>query len=169
MTGDRDLPPGAGAAKGVHGLFGDGLVWLANLRRRPVMLGVRLVALDAEGRVFLVRHGYRPGWHLPGGAVEAGETARAAAEREAAEEGGLEFAEPAVLFHLYRLENPLRRDHVVLFVARGVREGADRTRPGMEIRARGFFGPDDLPEGTTQATRARIAEVLEGVAAGDHW
>ena len=38
--------------------------------------GVRGVIHDAgNNAVFLVRHTYVPGWHFPGGGVEAGETA----------------------------------------------------------------------------------------------
>jgi hypothetical protein len=35
-------------------------------------------------------------------------------------------------------------------------------QPGYEIAAPGFFAPGALPEGTSRATRARIAEVFGG-------
>ena len=35
---------------------------------RPMTLGVR-AAILRDGEVFLVRHGYIAGWHLPGGGV----------------------------------------------------------------------------------------------------
>jgi len=49
-------------------------------------------ALFREGAVLLVERGTAPFaglWSLPGGAIEAGETAQAAAEREVLEETGL--------------------------------------------------------------------------------
>jgi hypothetical protein len=84
------------------------------------------------------------------------------------EETGLEFREPPALFHLYlnrRLEN---RDHVALFVARGVRQPR-RPGPRAEILWTGFHAPDALPADVTPATRRRILEVLEGVAPPDEW
>ena len=57
---------------------------------RGLTLGVRAVVLDAEGRVFLIKHSYAAGWHLPGGGVEAGETLVEALARELREEGNIE-------------------------------------------------------------------------------
>ena len=53
---------------------------------RGMTLGVRAVVVDAEGRVFLIKHSYISGWHLPGGGVEVGETLRDALKRECKEQ-----------------------------------------------------------------------------------
>lgn len=165
----KDLPPGAGPLTRLHAQVGDALIWLANLGRPPLTIGVRLVALDAGGRVFLVRHSYRPGWHLPGGGVEADETVREAVRREATEEGALSLPSAPELFHLYHFRTAGRRDHIALFVARDVSEAENTSVRSLEIRERGFFPPDALPASTTRATRARIAEVLAGAIPPDRW
>ncbi|MBP7243454.1 NUDIX domain-containing protein [Amaricoccus sp.] len=167
MTVPRDLPPGAGLLARAHRLAGEALLWLRAAFKAPTTLGVRLVAIDPEGRVMLVRHSYVPGWHLPGGAVDPGESALAAALREAREEAGLEVAAPPRLLGLYRHPAGGRRDHVAVYVARAA-QAAPPPR-SLEILAAGFFTPASLPEGTTAATRARIAEALGDAEPGSEW
>ena len=88
---------------------------------RPLTMGVRAALLreGAEGEeVFLVRHSYVPGWHLPGGAVEAGETAEDAVVREVAEECAIAVEGRPELFGLYFNRGASRRDHVAVYAGR---------------------------------------------------
>lgn len=135
---------------------------------RGMTLGVRALIFDGEGRIFLVKHSYVAGWHLPGGGVEKGETVLAALDRELREEGNIELAEPPVLHAVYFNRRVSRRDHVALYVVRSFRQSAP-PQPNREIVAHGFFAPEALPDGTTASTRARVTEVLEGRGAAEIW
>jgi 8-oxo-dGTP pyrophosphatase MutT (NUDIX family) len=135
---------------------------------RAMTLGVRGLVLDAEGRVFLVKHSYTDGWHLPGGGVEVGETLLQALARELAEEGCIEIAGRPVLHGVFFHPLYSRRDHVALFVVREFRQTAEPV-PNREIVGHGFFPVEALPDGTTSGTRARIAEVLRGAPVADRW
>jgi 8-oxo-dGTP pyrophosphatase MutT (NUDIX family) len=135
---------------------------------RGVTLGVRALVRDGEGRIFLVKHSYVSGWHLPGGGVEVGETMLAALTRELREEGNIEIGAPPRLLAVYFNGKISRRDHVALFVVEDFKQPSPPRR-NAEIIGHGFFSPDALPEDTTPATRMRIAEVLNGKPAAEHW
>ena len=135
---------------------------------RGLTLGVRGLVFDEQGRVFLVKHSYVPGWHLPGGGVELGETLASALTRELREEGNIELIDPPELYGIYWNRRVARRDHVALYVVRSFRQSAP-PEPDHEIVAHGFFAPDALPDGTTVATRARVAEVRDGRPAAAIW
>jgi len=131
-------------------------------------LGVRAVVIDAEGRVFLVRHSYMPGWHLPGGGIEAGMSARTALDMELSEEGNIAVTGEPVFVGLYHNHIAAPRDHVALYVVRDFVQRGPRL-PDREIVECGFFAPDALPPDTTAGTRRRLAEVLEGVPPASTW
>ncbi|MFZ0609843.1 MAG: NUDIX domain-containing protein [Xanthobacteraceae bacterium] len=135
---------------------------------RGLTVGARALIFDGEGRVFLVKHSYVAGWHLPGGGVEKGETLLTALERELREEGNIELAEPPVLHALYFNRRASRRDHVALYVVRAFRQIAP-PQPNHEIVEHGFFSPQALPADTARATRERIAEVLTGRPPSELW
>jgi 8-oxo-dGTP pyrophosphatase MutT (NUDIX family) len=135
---------------------------------RGMTLGVRALVLDENGRVFLVKHSYISGWHLPGGGVEVGETLLQAVARELREEGNIDITEPPQLHAMFFNDRVSRRDHVALFVVRGFRQIAAPV-PDHEIVAHGFFAIDAMPNDTTAATRARIVEVLGGTPTSERW
>lgn len=128
--------------------------------RDRVTIGVQAIVADGTRRVLLVRHGYRPGWHFPGGGVERSESLHTALARELEEETGVALAGPPRLFGIYSHFDAFPGDHIVLYLAQSWR----RLRipdPNREIAEQGFFALDGLPEATTQQTRQRLAEVFE--------
>ena len=135
---------------------------------RGLTVGVRGLVLDAEGRVFLVKHSYVAGWHLPGGGVEKGETLLAALARELREEGNIELTATPALHAVYFNARISSRDHVAVYVVRSFEHKAP-PRPNSEIIAHGFFAIDDLPADTSPATRARIVEVVTSRSASETW
>jgi 8-oxo-dGTP pyrophosphatase MutT (NUDIX family) len=135
---------------------------------RGMTLGVRAVVLDPAGRVFLVKHSYVAGWHLPGGGVETDETVLAALGRELLEEGGITAHGTPALHGVFFNVRVSRRDHIVVFVVRDFAQDGGPRHP-REIVDHGFFAPDALPPDTTRATRARLDEVLKGLPKSERW
>jgi 8-oxo-dGTP pyrophosphatase MutT (NUDIX family) len=137
--------------------------------RRALTLGVRAVVLDAENRVLLIRHSYTPGWHFPGGGVEARETIAEALARELEEESGIALTGDAELFGLYLQRPHGARDHVAVYVCRQWRQARQPRFPNMEIIDSRFYPLDALPQDTTAATRRRLAEIVDGAPRTAEW
>ena len=135
---------------------------------RGLTLGVRGMVIDEAGRIFLIKHGYVSGWHLPGGGVEPRETTLEALARELKEEGNIDLDGPPAFHGLFHNSRISGRDHIAVYIVRAFRQEAAPI-PDREIIAHGFFAPEELPLETTMSTRARIREVLSGLPAPSKW
>lgn len=135
---------------------------------RGVTLGVRGAVFDDAGRVMLVRHSYAPGWHLPGGGVEHGESVAEALARELREEAGVAPVTPPRLHGIFCNRDIMPGDHVAVFVVDEWRRD-ESWRAGLEIRAAELFPVTDLPDGTTPGTRRRLAEIAGAATPAERW
>jgi len=124
---------------------------------KPITVGVRLLMIQEE-RVFLVKHTYDGGWHMPGGGMKRDETLEEAVRREAAEETGAVLHDLR-LFGAYSGFYQGKSDHVVVFVA------TDFTLTGPvdrgEIEQASFFPLQSLPAVASVGTKQRVAEYLQ--------
>ena len=134
---------------------------------RGLTLGTRTAAIDGQGQVLLVRHSYQPGWMLPGGGVERGETLAEAAVRELREEAGIVAEEEPLLHGVFLNDRNFRGDHVACFVLRRFSQGP--APASLEIAETRFCAAHQLPEGTTSGTRRRLAEILQGLPRAGRW
>lgn len=95
---------------------------------RPVECAGAVVR-DEAGRLLLVRRGRPPAeglWSLPGGRIEPGETAAAAAVREVREETGLDVEVGAVLITAVVADGAYRvRDFAARVIGGELRAGDD--------------------------------------------
>lgn len=120
--------------------------------------GAHILATDEEDRILVVRTTYLgPGWMLPGGRVEHGETPHDAAARETEEETGLRVA----VDRLALVDARPRRD--VSFIFTGHVTGGEVEPQLGEIAEAGWVSRDEIAR-----TSPRLHRLLEWIDdAGD--
>jgi 8-oxo-dGTP diphosphatase len=104
-----------------------------------------LLHVPGRGVLLVERRNPPPGWALPGGFVDAGETVEQAAVREAREETGLEV-ELTGLFGVYSDPGRDPRRHTLSVVFTAQARDLDRLAPGDDAGEARFFPLDALPE-----------------------
>jgi 8-oxo-dGTP diphosphatase len=91
--------------------------------RNPAMAADTIIELDGGGIVLIERKNPPHGWAIPGGFIDYGESAEAAAVREAREETGLEV-ELTEQFWVYSAPGRDPRRHTITIVFLGSARGA---------------------------------------------
>jgi 8-oxo-dGTP diphosphatase len=132
--------------------------------RNPVPTVDIIIELPDRGIVLIKRKNPPPGWALPGGFVDYGESVEAAAVREAHEETGLNV-ELIEQFHVYSDPQRDPRQHTlsVVFIARAAGEprGAD---DAAEAR---IFDSSELPEQMAFDHRQIVSDYLKYKRTGE--
>lgn len=116
----------------------DGCGFVHYLNPRPV---AGTIPMREDGALLLVRRAIEPRlgfWVFPGGFMDVGETAEAAAARETREEANLEVDELALLGVYTRTHAGVV---VIVYEARALGEGS----AGSETSEIGWFAPDAIP------------------------
>ena len=141
----------------------DPTVWAALPRKR---VGAGVVLVDDADRVLLVEPTYKPGWEVPGGMVEAGESPRAAARREVREELGLDVVVGRLL--VVDWVPPGRRpdDGLMLLYAGEVDRALPIVLQEDELRSWRWCDVSEVRERTTPFMARRLAAALAARAEG---
>ncbi|MFT4073999.1 MAG: NUDIX domain-containing protein [Asticcacaulis sp.] len=134
---------------------------------RGKTLGVRGLVVNPKGEVLLIEHTYLHGWWLPGGGVDAGETAPDAVARELREEAGINPLEMPKLLSVHSNERFFPGDHVLLFRVDTFEEVPMTSH--AEIKNVGFFAPEALPDDINEGSLRRIQEALLGFPPDPLW
>ena len=141
--------------------------WVAHRNSRPAKrMGAGAVLRDELDRVLLVQPSYKPGWEVPGGAVEFDESPRLACSRELAEELGHTRPVGRMLCMEWQGPEPGRTESLMLLYDGGVVDEAD-IRLGMaEIRSHKFVAEADLNEFLAERLARRMRAALTALDEG---
>jgi 8-oxo-dGTP pyrophosphatase MutT (NUDIX family) len=147
--------------------------YLASLNRKRI--AATSFIRDGEGQVLLVDPVYKPGWELPGGAVEADESPYAACRREVLEELGLDRPPGRVLAVDWvpaRVSEPagtVISEAVTVIYDSGVLSPEEAGRIAFadgELAAFEFVTREEAVQRVSPLLARRIASCLDAVTAG---
>ena len=126
----------------------------------PIPIGASSVITDDAGRVLLVHHTYAErNWEVPGGVLEAHESAEAAAVREVLEETGVQIEIERLVGVYWESGWGAGGGHHVVFRAR-IAVGTPIATDRAEISEVGWFGHNALPRPISDFTVRRIDDGL---------
>jgi len=128
-------------------------------RHRNPVPTVDIIIEYESGIVLIERRNPPPGWALPGGFIDRGESAESAAVREAAEETGLALSDLRQ-FHVYSDPDRDPRLHTITTVF--VASGSGRLEASDDAVNARVVDPTRLPEEVAFDHREIIADYVAG-------
>lgn len=123
---------------------------------RGKVVGARALVVRGD-QVLLVSHTYNKGWFTIGGLVERSESPLDAIKRELREEAGIHVTSEPQFVQVYHSLYNGKDDYVFFYWVKAFNE---KTFSCFEIEEAKWFPINNLPEGTTPATKRRIEEYL---------
>lgn len=141
------------------------LIAYRNSRPRKRM-GAGALIRDGSGRVLIVEPTYKDRWEVPGGAVEADESPRAACRRELSEELGVELPVGRLLVLEWQGPEPERTESMMFLYDGGVLNGEGISLASDELRSYAFVAPDDLDSHLVERLARRLRAGLQAIDEG---
>ena len=139
----------------LHQLTMRGIHTATWLTQRATM-GAQIALVDGSN-ILLVKHIYKPGWHLPGGGIDPPEAPAQAATRELFEETGyLVQAEPKLLGIFSNATAATSRDYVTIFASDQFAPPSDDHRRSREIAEIRWFAVHQLPPACDQMCQTAV-------------
>lgn len=132
---------------------------------RPVTIGVKVISINSNNQVLLVKNRYDTYWYLPGGGVKKGETLLDCARREMKEETNVEVDELKVL-GVYSNFREHKSDHVILMQTDITDQELTK---GLEVDQLEFFDFKALPDDISPATKRRLKEYQMSTISSGQW
>lgn len=130
-------------------------------------VGGGILIFDKKGRVLLMKRGAKSKneagwWSKPGGAVEYGEKARPAMQREIKEELDINVKIWGYLPHTDHIIKKDGQHWVAINYLASIKSGTPKIMEPHKCDEIVWFDPKKLPKKITQTTREPIADYLKG-------
>lgn len=131
--------------------------------RHPIP-GVTIIPILPDGRIVLARRKDNGKWSLPGGIIDWGEDIATAANRELAEETGLNLTKITRLVGVYSAPHRDPRIHSICTLLEAQVTGEFKIKDTLEITEVKAFLPEELPLGNFSHDHDRqIQDYLAGL------
>ncbi|WP_051451894.1 NUDIX domain-containing protein [Actinospica robiniae] len=136
-----------------------------------VYVGAGALITDEDGRVLLVNPTYKPGWEIPGGAMDPDEYPRETVRRELAEELGLALEPGRVLVMDFILARPERPRPGLMYVFDGGRLTAEQREAIVlqteELSEFRYVAPAELDRHIGGRLLRRVRAALDRLTSGE--